>query len=77
LDNYPYVRIFNPWTQSREHDPDATYIKKWVPELDNIEVNDIHNWRDKWREHKGIYIQPIVVFEEQRDKAVNIYSRYY
>lgn len=75
LDNYPYIRIFNPWTQSREHDPDATYIKKWVPELDNIEVNDIHNWRDKWREHKGIYTQPIVVFEEQRDKAMTVYGR--
>jgi len=32
-DAAPYFRIQNPWTQSARFDPDAAYIKTWVPEL--------------------------------------------
>lgn len=27
------LRIFNPYTQAQKYDPDAEYIKQWVPEL--------------------------------------------
>ncbi|MDZ7634577.1 MAG: deoxyribodipyrimidine photo-lyase [Bacteroidales bacterium] len=33
-DAAPYFRVFNPAEQTRKFDPDLTYIKKWVPELD-------------------------------------------
>lgn len=33
-DAAPYFRIFNPAEQARKFDPDLTYIRKWVPELD-------------------------------------------
>lgn len=32
-DAAPYFRVFNPATQASKFDPDMTYIKKWVPEL--------------------------------------------
>jgi deoxyribodipyrimidine photo-lyase len=32
-DAAPYFRIFNPVTQSERFDPQARYIKRWVPEL--------------------------------------------
>lgn len=32
-DAAPYFRIQNPWTQSRRHDPDGAYVRRWVPEL--------------------------------------------
>lgn len=32
-DAAPYFRIFNPVTQARKFDPDASYITRWVPEL--------------------------------------------
>jgi deoxyribodipyrimidine photo-lyase len=69
FDNLPYVKIFNPWTHSKEHDPDATYIKRWVPELRDVEVRDIH----KPDGGRGEYVRPIVDYAEQREKAMGVY----
>lgn len=32
-DAAPYFRIFNPMEQQKKFDPNFTYIKKWIPEL--------------------------------------------
>jgi len=40
------VRIYNPIKQSKEHDPDAIFIKKWIPELENIPAPLAHEpWK--------------------------------
>ena len=36
------LRIYNPVKNSIEHDPDGTFIKKWIPELQNIPDEFIH-----------------------------------
>ena len=36
VDAAPYFRIFNPSTQAKKFDPDLIYIRKWVPEIDEI-----------------------------------------
>lgn len=36
------IRIYNPIKQSKEHDPDGVFIKKWVPELRDYPQNFIH-----------------------------------
>ncbi len=41
-DAQPYFRVFNPWRQQARFDPDATYIKKWIPELKNLTAKEIH-----------------------------------
>lgn len=73
LDNNPYIRIFNPWTQSQEHDAQALYIKKWIPELNDVEPKDIHNWNNKWMEYKHLYLKPIVDYYEMRERAMKIF----
>jgi deoxyribodipyrimidine photo-lyase len=32
-DAAPYFRVFNPMTQAAKFDPDAVYVRRWVPEL--------------------------------------------
>ena len=61
-DSQPYFRIFNPYRQSQNHDPDCKYIRKWIPELNEVPVKDIHNWEKKYNDYtsKGIYIKPII-----------------
>lgn len=73
FDNLPYVKIFNPWTHSKEHDPDCIYIKRWVPELRDVSVKDIHGWEKKWSDYEGIYMRPIVNYAERREKAMGVY----
>lgn len=41
-DPQPYFRIFNPVTQGRRHDPDGTYVRRWVPELASVPTSWIH-----------------------------------
>jgi deoxyribodipyrimidine photo-lyase len=36
-DAAPYFRIFNPTLQTQKFDPQAVYIKKWVPEYDSLQ----------------------------------------
>lgn len=45
-DSQPYFRIFNPFLQSQTHDPDCIYIKRWIPELVEVDNDIIHNWND-------------------------------
>lgn len=35
-DAAPYFRIFNPYTQAEKFDKDNVYIKKWVPEFEDL-----------------------------------------
>jgi len=41
-DAQPWFRIFNPWLQQKKFDPDAEYIKTWVPELREVTARQIH-----------------------------------
>ncbi|MGB5982003.1 MAG: deoxyribodipyrimidine photo-lyase [Nonlabens sp.] len=40
------VRVYSPIKNSLEHDPDAQFLKKWVPELANLPLPYIHEpWK--------------------------------
>ncbi|MDO5619232.1 cryptochrome/photolyase family protein [Kocuria sp.] len=40
-DAAPYFRIFNPRRQAERFDDDATYVRRWVPELAEVETSSI------------------------------------
>ena len=79
-DSQPYFRIFNPWSQSEKYDPNCEYIKKWVPELIDVDNKDIHNWEKKCKEiikTKNInYPEPIVNHKEERENTLKVYKKY-
>jgi deoxyribodipyrimidine photo-lyase len=41
-DAAPYFRIFNPMTQGETFDPDAAYVRRWVPEIARLPDAYIH-----------------------------------
>jgi deoxyribodipyrimidine photo-lyase len=46
-DSAPYFRVFNPASQQKRFDPDAHFIKKWLPELAGFSAKEIHNFESK------------------------------
>ena len=39
-------RIYNPVKQSVDNDPEGIFIRRWVPELKNVQLNHIHEpWK--------------------------------
>ncbi len=77
VDMKPYFRDMNPYIQTYKFDYDAEYVKKWVPELENVPSIDIHHWyksHEKYRELK--YPGPIVDYDEQKKKMLDLYAKY-
>lgn len=74
-DSQPFFRIFNPWRQTEEYDGDCKYIKKWIPELENVSIKDILKWNTEYINHKDAkYPKPICVYEEQKEKILKMYK---
>ncbi len=42
-DSAPYFRIFNPLSQSERFDPEGVFIKRWLPELADMNKKQIHD----------------------------------
>jgi deoxyribodipyrimidine photo-lyase len=40
---YNTIRIYNPWKQSAQHDPDGLFIRKWVPEIRHLPPAVLHD----------------------------------
>lgn len=71
-DPQPYFRIFNPWLQGQKFDPEAAYIKKYIPELKKVSAKDIHK-PDGARSVDG-YPDPVVDHKTQTQKAIRLYK---
>mgnify|MGYP000698831881 CR=1 FL=1 len=77
-DAQPYFRIFNPMTQGERYDPDAEYIKTYVPELRDTDPGIIHSWHEasltQRRNAAPEYPDPIVDHSERREQAIAMFE---
>jgi deoxyribodipyrimidine photo-lyase len=74
VDHMPYFRVFSPWIQSDKYDEDAEYIKKWVPELADVEPKDIAKWHTAYTDYPNSkYPKPIIDFSEQYHEYLKRY----
>lgn len=78
VDAQPYFRIFNPVLQSAKYDPEGAFIRKWCPELRDLDDNAVH-WpfdEDGGRnlETPADYPDPIVIHREQKGKALALFK---
>jgi deoxyribodipyrimidine photo-lyase len=65
------LRIFNPILQSKRYDPDCIYIKKYIPDLRNIENERLHNPLT----YDFPYYRPIVDHYDMSAMAKKIYMK--
>ncbi|KAF5663790.1 deoxyribodipyrimidine photo-lyase [Fusarium denticulatum] len=77
VDPQPYFRIFNPLLQSEKFDPDGDYIRKWVPELKDLDSKAIHDPYNRGagpKAKKNGYPAPIVTHKDCRERALAAYK---
>jgi len=81
-DAAPYFRVFNPVLQAERFDPDASYIRKWIPELASLPNKWIMcPWTAPEAElvRAGVqlgknYPSPVVELSSSRNAALEAYS---
>jgi len=76
-DAEPFDRILNPTRQSKKYDPTGNYIRKWVPELAELDSDLIHNpWKkrvkisnypDRIIEHKVATKRAMAAYQSSKD----------
>jgi deoxyribodipyrimidine photo-lyase len=68
-DAAPYFRVFNPMTQGERFDPQGEYVRRWVPELADVEGKKVHQ---PWTlaEPPSEYPAPIVDHKAERQEAL-------
>ena len=71
-DASPFFRVFNPTSQGRKFDPEAAYVRRWVPEL--ADVDDPHDPDEDARRRVG-YPLPVVDHAEERREALDRWER--
>lgn len=73
-DAAPYFRIFNPITQGQKFDPKGDYVRRYVPELRDIEGKAVHT---PWEldAPPADYPSPIVDHKEERKVALERYEQ--
>ena len=72
-DATPYFRIFNPLLQSKKFDPEGKYIRRWVPELADVEAPLIHEpARDPSTLARTGYPPPCVDYQKRRAAALDL-----
>ncbi|RVU81416.1 deoxyribodipyrimidine photo-lyase [Leucothrix sargassi] len=76
-DASPYFRVFNPVTQSKKFDTQGEYIKRWVPELKDLDKKTIH---EPWLASSVVrsrldYPEPMVDLSATRQRALDSYAK--
>lgn len=74
-DAAPYFRVFNPVAQARKFDPDATYLRRWLPELADLSVERVHEpWRGPDVSVRTGYPLPMLDLYSSRAQALQAYE---
>ena len=75
-DAAPYFRMQNPWTQTSRYDPDGIYIKKWIPELKEVEAKRFQKPPEPLDPLADDYPLPIVDHKEERERTLAIFKKH-
>jgi deoxyribodipyrimidine photo-lyase len=73
-DAAPYYRIFNPITQSKKFDTNAEYIRRWIPELSELDNKHIHEPTAE-QARQCNYPEAMIDLKATRERALERYSR--
>jgi deoxyribodipyrimidine photo-lyase len=69
------LRIFNPASQTQKYDPEAEYIRQWLPELRNLETEALVTGKISSEDREACdYPEPIVDHKQQQRQFKQLYK---
>ncbi len=68
-DAAPYFRVFNPELQAQKFDPEARYIRRWCPELEGLDLKQMHRLDAAARQSRG-YPEMRLDLKQSRRRAL-------
>lgn len=70
------LRIFNPASQAQKFDPEAEYIREWLPEVRSLETEDLLSGKISSMERDRCgYVAPIVDHNQQQRHFKQLYQQ--
>jgi deoxyribodipyrimidine photo-lyase len=77
-----YRRLYNPTLQAKRFDPAGTYVRRWVPELEDVPLDCLHEpWTMNQAQQREAgcrigrdYAAPVVEHAEERKRALERYA---
>ena len=72
-DAAPYFRVFNPVSQSRKFDPQGVFLRRWLPELADLDNDSLHEPSAAQRRATG-YPEAIVDLKSSRQRAIEAFA---
>ncbi|WP_444996007.1 cryptochrome/photolyase family protein [Aliikangiella sp. IMCC44359] len=70
-DAAPYFRVFNPASQQKKFDPEATFIKQWLPQISKQPAKLIHQFETRLL---ADYYPPQVDLKSTRKQAIESFK---
>ncbi len=82
-DAAPYFRIFNPTAQGKKFDPNGDYVRSWIPELERVPneyIHEPHRMSVNQQAEYGVvigedYPAPIVDHAQARKRTLTAYEQ--
>ncbi len=74
-DAAPYYRVFNPFGQGEKFDPDGAYVRRWCPELVEVDAKHIHTPWTLGLLAPEAYPAPLVDHATEREVALARYKK--
>jgi deoxyribodipyrimidine photo-lyase len=72
----PYFRLFNPLSQSAKFDPDGRFLRRWLPEMAELDKRGIHNPAKLNGLFAGVeYPSPIIDLPKSRERALSAFRQ--
>ncbi|NJK37222.1 MAG: deoxyribodipyrimidine photolyase [Oscillatoriales cyanobacterium RM2_1_1] len=70
------LRIFNPASQAQKYDPDAAYIREWLPELRSLETEVLVTGKITSEDRQSCnYPEPVVDHKVQQHQFKSLYKQ--
>ncbi len=77
VDASPFFRVFNPVLQGEKFDKQGDYVRRWVPELADVDARYLHKpWELGESARQALdYPEPLVDLKKTRQQALDAFSQ--